>query len=159
MISAVFFSKSGFARHVALQPVRLNPGFQPHPVNQILADIKSLREFAATPMRRSAGGLLTRSVQYPRPQLRREPIRLLAGMIGAQSVNARRQEAFLPANNRRGRCPQALPNHRQSGASFSIRISLARNTYPAGNARDCAMLLIQLDRYGNTHYYKAHHLW
>jgi hypothetical protein len=49
------------ARHVTLQPMRFYLSFPPHPVNQVLADAKRLRQFAATPMCRSVRRRLARA--------------------------------------------------------------------------------------------------
>lgn len=70
------------AGRVALQPVRLDAGFLPDAVNQILTNTQKgsrvCGNFNASVIHRP----LAYSIQYLRSQITREPIALLAGMAG-----------------------------------------------------------------------------
>jgi hypothetical protein len=64
----------------------------------------------------------------------------LAGMIGVQSLQSALPEALLPAHDGGSRGLSCRLIALKDAPSANIRIDLARNTYPAGRARDWAML-------------------
>jgi hypothetical protein len=66
----------------------------------VLADSQYGRQFAATPMRGTVTGFLAGGRQNPSPQSRSPNRGLLAGMIGAEPLEPRFEEALLPADNR-----------------------------------------------------------
>ncbi len=129
------------AGHIPLQPMRLQPRFFPDAMHGILADAQLRGEFAATPvsgtiLRLSAGGR-----QNPGSQLRVSTEGGCPGwLVSSPSSPEARKRCFhrmmvgavVPSL-----CLIAL----NDAPSASIRISLARNTYPAGRDRDWAMRL------------------
>jgi hypothetical protein len=62
-------------------------------------------------------------------------------MIGVQSLESVLPEALLPTNDGGRRGLELALDGVERRPPASIRIDLARNTYPAGKSRDWAMLL------------------
>ena len=126
---------------VAFEAVRFQAGFLPNPMHGVFADAQRGSQLAATPVCRPVAGFSPRGGQDAGAQSGSQYIGLLPGMIGVQSLEAATPEALLPAHDG-GRRGLELSLDRVEGRAFaSIRISLARNTYPAGSERDWAMLL------------------
>ena len=113
--------------------------FVPHPMHYVFADAEMRRELAATPLRRPIGGLLACRGQNTGAQGGRQYAGRLAGMISVQPVDAVRQKTLLPTNNGRSRGFELLLDGAEEAPSASIKMSRARNTYPAGRERNCEM--------------------
>ena len=125
---------------VAFEAVRFQTGLLPNPMYGVFADAQRGSQLTATPVRGSVARFSPRSGQNEGAQSGSQYAGLLAGMIGVESLESAAPEALLPAI-----VGAVVWSCRlialKDAPSFSIRISLARNTYPAGKDRDWAMLL------------------
>ena len=86
------------AGHITLQAMGLQARFFPNPMHCVLADSQRRRQFAATPMGGTVAGFLASGGQNPGAQSRSQQRRLLAGVIGIESVESGLEEALLPAD-------------------------------------------------------------
>ena len=119
------------ADHITLQPMRLQTCLYPDAMHSIFTDAQLRGEFAATPvsgtiLRLSAGGR-----QNPGSQLRGQHRGRLSGMAGIESVQPRRNEALLPADNGRRRSSQSLLD-RAERRSFGQHQNQPRTEYISG---------------------------
>ncbi len=120
--------------------MRLQTSLFPDAMHTILADTQFGSQFAATPVRGTALRTSASGRENPRPQLRNEYRSRLPGMVGVQPVDGGSEKPLLPATDRRV-VPSLCLMLLWEEPSASIRISRARNTYPAGRERDWAIWL------------------
>ena len=128
------------AGHVAFQAVSLQARFLPNPMHSVFTDPQRGGQFAATPVRRPVAGLSPRSGQDAGAQSGRQHTGFLTRMIGVQSLESVRKRSFQRTMVGAVVLSCSLIALKDA-PSASIRINLARNTYPAGRERDWAMLL------------------
>jgi hypothetical protein len=135
-VSGFGFELRIIAGHVALQAVRLQTSLFPYAMDSVLADAQCRGELPATPVGRAILRPFPGSRKNPGSQCRSQHRSRLPGMIRIQTVDSGGQEPLLPATDGRAvvrsRCLMAL----KDAPSASIRMSLARKTYPAGRERD-----------------------
>ena len=88
---------------IALQTMRLEMGFAPDAMHQILADAEMLGEFAAGPVRRTIAGLAAGGIEDLGAQAGSEFRGRLPGAVSFQAVESVFEKAFLPfPDGRRG---------------------------------------------------------
>ena len=124
------------ACHIPIQPMRLQPSFFPNAMDGILADAQLRGELAATPLRGTIPGLSARSRQNPGSRFGVSTEGGCPGwLVSSPSSPEARKRCFhrmMVGAVVASLCLIAL----NDAPSASIRISLARNTYPAGRDRD-----------------------